>query len=104
MSKVDSLWQQIFDDLGVLQAINTQGYFCISADTIRKYREVRLMTKFDHRSDLPKVFQKNDLTSFIADEICPPSEEAFGIKTDLPKLQADAIKSVQPLLPHLCII
>ena len=61
MSKVDSFWQKIFDDLGILQEIDKHGFFQIWADDIRKYHEVRLMTKFDHFSDLPDVFQKNHL-------------------------------------------
>ena len=33
----------------------------ISADQIREYREPRLMTKFDHRINLPDTFASNDL-------------------------------------------
>ena len=73
MSKVDSFWQKIFDDLGILQEIDKHGFFQIWADDIRKYHEVRLMTKFDHFSDLPDVFQKNHLA------ILPLSRRLFVI-------------------------
>lgn len=86
MNKVDNLWQKIFDDFGILQEIKKHGFFNISADEIRKYREVRLMTKFDHYSDLPDVFRKNHLA------ILPLSRRVFvigpfqcyqGLKDDL---------------------
>ena len=73
MTKVEISWQKIFDDFHVLDVIAERGVFEICADDIRKYREVRLMTKFDHHSDLPEIFKKNKLC------ILPLTRRAFAI-------------------------
>lgn len=62
VSKNQSEWQKIFDKLKVLQQIEKEGYFNISSLQINNYREARLMTKFDHRVNLPDLFVKNDLS------------------------------------------
>ena len=44
---VAELWEEIFNDYNVLNEIKTKGFYKITADDIRKYKEPRLMTKFD---------------------------------------------------------
>ena len=58
---VAELWNDIFNDYDVLNKINEKGYFKITADQIRKYKEPRLMAKFDFSRQLPKVFKDNGL-------------------------------------------
>ena len=58
---VAQLWEKIFSDYDILEAINHDKVFKISADVIRQYKEPRLMTKFDFNSTLPEVFRKNQL-------------------------------------------
>ena len=58
---VSELWEEIFIDLDIITNINNCGYFKITADDIRKYKEPRLMTKFDFSKQLPKVFKENQL-------------------------------------------
>ena len=58
---VSEFWNDIFDDYRVLTEIEKKGYFKIKADDIRKYKEPRLMTKFDYSSQLPEIFSKNKL-------------------------------------------
>ena len=60
--KNDAAWEELFEELSILDEIEKQGRFFITADQIRKYREPRLMAKFDHQSHLPKLFQKHSLT------------------------------------------
>ena len=63
MSKktVAELWEDIFLDLGIINNINKDGYYKITADDIRNYKEPRLMTKFDYSKQLPKIFKDNEL-------------------------------------------
>ncbi|MCR5861239.1 hypothetical protein LRS05_03350 [Flavobacterium sp. J372] len=55
-SKNDIAWVKLFEEHKLLEAIQITGYAIISSKTINDEREARLMTKFDHRSQLPKIF------------------------------------------------
>lgn len=61
MGKNEAAWRALFADLGVLAAIESDGAFIIASDAINRYRESRLMTKFDHRANLPEIFRDNGL-------------------------------------------
>jgi hypothetical protein len=60
--KNDLSWEAIFAKHNILDRISSEGYFSISATEINKFREARLMTKFDHRSQLPKLFSEHELS------------------------------------------
>ncbi|MCI8645451.1 MAG: transcriptional regulator [Firmicutes bacterium] len=51
----------MFDRYDILSHIKADGRFLISASQIKEYREPRLMAKFDHRINLPQIFQKHRL-------------------------------------------
>lgn len=72
-SKNDIAWEQLFDKYRILDRIGSSGRASISATEINKFREARLMTKFDHRSQLPKLFVDNDLS------ILPTSRGTYEI-------------------------
>ena len=57
----DSAWEKLFDKYDILNEVARNGQFVISAGQIREFREPRLMTKFDHKVNLPKVFTNNQL-------------------------------------------
>ncbi|MBR2207515.1 MAG: hypothetical protein IJ859_01765 [Synergistaceae bacterium] len=57
----DLAWEKLFDKYDVLQKIETDDCFYISAEKIKEFREPRLMAKFDHEINLPKVFSDNQL-------------------------------------------
>jgi hypothetical protein len=61
-SKNDDAWEKLFVTHGILDRIEDRGVFEISAATINKLREARLMTKFDHKINLPSIFKQHDLT------------------------------------------
>lgn len=61
VTKNDRAWGQLFDKYKILDNIERDGYFEITAAQINEFREARLMTKFDHRINLPKLFAANDL-------------------------------------------
>src|SRR5690554_4849486 len=61
-TKNDKAWEKLFDEYDILQRVNTNGNFIIESRKIGKYRESRLMTKFDHESNLPIIFKDNQLS------------------------------------------
>lgn len=54
-------WQLLFDKYNILEEINQNGYFKITAKQINQFREARLMTKFDNSANLPELFKDNNL-------------------------------------------
>lgn len=54
-------WKLLFDKYNILEEINQNGYFKITAKEINEFREARLMTKFDNSANLPELFKENDL-------------------------------------------
>lgn len=62
MNKNDQAWQQLFEKYKIVQQVARDGIFIISAKQINEFREARLMTKFDHRSNLPKLFTDNQIS------------------------------------------
>jgi hypothetical protein len=74
-SKNDIAWEQIFEKHRILDKIELKGCASIASVDINKYREARLMTKFDHRSQLPKLFIDNNLS------ILPTSRGTYEIGT-----------------------
>jgi hypothetical protein len=61
-TKNDVAWEQIFDKYSILKRIDSDSYFIITSSQINKYREARLMTKFDQKSNLPSLFIENNLS------------------------------------------
>lgn len=57
----DTAWENLFNKYDILQHIETDGYFNISAEQIKEFREPRLMAKFDNSLELPELFSENQL-------------------------------------------
>lgn len=74
-SKNDIAWEQLFAKYAILDVVSKYGYAEILASNINKFREARLMTKFDHKSQLPKLFTENSLS------ILPTSRGGYIIGT-----------------------
>jgi len=74
-SKNDIEWEKLFQKYNILEKVLNDGYTEISATEIREFREARLMTKFDHKSQLPKLFAENKLS------ILPISRGGYVIGT-----------------------
>ena len=72
-TKNEAAWEQIFKDYHILKSIEQNGFYEITADMIRQYREPRLMCKFDHKNHLPGIFAKHRLS------ILPISRRAYVI-------------------------
>ena len=61
-TKNDAAWQALFEQYGILSRIAKEGHVEIDSATINRVRESRLMTKLDHRSNLPRIFKDHDLS------------------------------------------
>jgi hypothetical protein len=63
-SKNDVAWEKIFEEYHIINKLKSSGHVLISSNDINKIgkREARLMTKFDHKSQLPKLFIDNKLS------------------------------------------
>lgn len=57
----DVAWEKLFSKYDILKQIDAVGQFVISATEIKEFREPRLMVKFDHTINLPKLFSDNQL-------------------------------------------
>ena len=99
-TKNDVAWEYLFDKYHVLDEINSKGIYKISAKAINEKREARLMTKFDHLAQLPKIFQQHKLS------IQPDSRSTYVIgrfdsyrklpkREDLYKKSSVEIKTVE---------
>ncbi len=72
-SKNDTAWEALFTEHNILDDIEANGIHRITASAINKKREARLMTKFDHHINLPKIFSHNKLA------ILPDSRSSYVI-------------------------
>lgn len=61
VTKNEAAWNALFARYGLLEEIDRTGKAAMAAEQIREYREPRLMAKFDHRINLPRLFAENDL-------------------------------------------
>lgn len=55
-------WKKLFEKYNILGNIEKNGIFQITSSQINEFREARLMTKFDHKKNLPKLFKENELS------------------------------------------
>lgn len=58
----DRVWIQLCNEHRILNEIEKNGFFEITAKDIKKIHEPRLVTKFDHRENLPKIFKEEQLS------------------------------------------
>ena len=61
-TKNDHAWVKLFEKYKILENIDRSGFYEISSKEINEFREARLMTKFDQKSNLPILFRKNNLS------------------------------------------
>ena len=59
VGKTEQAWNALFDKYSIADHVKQSGAFSISAEQIKKFREPRLMAKFDHRKNLPSVFKSH---------------------------------------------
>lgn len=62
MSLIERKWEQIFERYDVLSRIQRTGFYTITSTDINQFHEARLMTKFDHKNNLPQQFRDNHIS------------------------------------------
>ncbi len=62
MTLNDAAWETLFNTYNILPEIRRNGFYEIDAGTIKTVREPRLMAKFDHSSNLPRIFKENGIS------------------------------------------
>lgn len=72
-TKNDIAWERLFEKYHILDRLKKKERVSISSTQINEFREARLMTKFDHRSQLPKLFTEHKLS------ILPTSRGTYEI-------------------------
>ncbi|MFW6272583.1 MAG: type II restriction enzyme, partial [bacterium] len=88
---VSDHWNDIFNDYSILETIKKDGCFYISAQEIKKHKEPRLMTKFDHSKNRPEIFKKNKLGILPVDNGMYVIGK-FSLYKTLPKTEDDKPK------------
>lgn len=73
-SKNDIAWEKIFEKYCILDKLANNERISISSTEINQFREARLMTKFDHRSQLPKLFIDHNYQYYLHPEAHMKSE------------------------------
>lgn len=59
---INESWEILFNTHNIIEQVQTNGFFKITATEINKIREARLMAKFDQSSQLPAIFKSNNLS------------------------------------------
>jgi len=62
MTKNDLAWELLDKKYRILEEIDRESYVFLKADQLNEFREARLMSKFDTKSQLPEIFRENDLS------------------------------------------
>lgn len=92
----EQAWDALFEKYNIADVVSEKGVFQISAPTIKEFREPRLMTKFDYKSQLPSTFQDNNLS------ILPITRGDYiisNIKTFEPLVENVAVPIIEKLIP-----
>lgn len=71
--KNEVAWELLFKKYNILKEVEHHHTFIIQAEQIKEFREPRLMAKFDHKINLPRIFTDNQLA------ILPVSRGAYCI-------------------------
>jgi len=61
-SKNEAAWTQLFEKYKIDEIISKTGQCILRASEINEFREARLMTKFDHRFQVPDVLSERKLS------------------------------------------
>jgi hypothetical protein len=59
---IDKAWKILFEKHDIVEKVSVTGSFKIKASEINTVKEARLMAKFDQSTQLPEIFQNNNLS------------------------------------------
>ncbi|HEL0021445.1 TPA: type II restriction endonuclease [Streptococcus equi subsp. zooepidemicus] len=58
---VNEAWSKLFEKYDILNKIQSEGAFFITANQIKEFKEPRLMAKWDSSENLPGIFKKHNI-------------------------------------------
>lgn len=58
---VNEAWNKLFEKYDILNKIQNDGAYFITANQIKEFKEPRLMAKWDSSENLPSIFKKNKI-------------------------------------------
>jgi len=101
-------WDYLFDKYNIIQSIKKDGYYEITANQIKEFKEPRLMAKWDSSESLPSVFKNNKVNilpnsrrSYILSdfklyqELPISSERVINMqKVEIPEFESINIKNI----------
>ena len=61
MCLINKCWETLFDKYNIENEIDKNGFFYITSKQINEIKEARLMTKFDTKESLPKIFKNKKI-------------------------------------------
>lgn len=62
LTKIEIHWRKLFDKYQIIDHVENEGSFDITADQIKEFHEPRLMCKMDFREQVPTPFSDNNLS------------------------------------------
>ena len=101
-------WQALIKKYNILEKIKNNGHFIIKSSDIKKFREPRLMAKWDSSDSIPKVLKDNKInilpisrssyiiSDFILYQEIPELVERVTqmTKVDIPEYESINIKNI----------
>lgn len=101
-------WEKLINHFHIEEIVHSQGCFSINANQIKKYKEPRLMAKWDSSSQLPRALRSRHLnilptsrrtyiiSDFLLYQDIPPLEECVErmIHVDLPDYETINANSI----------
>lgn len=58
---VNEAWSKLFEKYDILNKIQSEGAFFITANQIKEFKEPRLMAKWDSSENLPSIFKEHNI-------------------------------------------
>lgn len=92
-------WRALLERYDIVDKIDTDGIFHITAEQIKQYKEPRLMAKWDSSASLPDVFKEHKIN------ILPESRSSyvlgdFLLYQEIPELEEKVEKMIHVDLPE----
>lgn len=92
-------WEKLFDKYNIINEINNKGFFNITADQIKEFKEPRLMAKWDSSESLPNILRANKVN------ILPTARGTyilsdFKLYEEIPDCAESVTKMQKVEIPH----
>ena len=92
-------WKAILEEYNIMEEIKRNGCFHIKASQIKKYKEPRLMAKWDSTGSLPKVLKDNKI-NLLPDSRSSYVISDFMLYQEIPELEEHVTQMTHVKLPN----